>query len=79
MNRLNRTIVLVALLGVAGAAQAQFSSTVTAVSDYDFRGVSLSAKDPALQASLDYAFGETGFSVGAWPATSTTAATSTAR
>lgn len=66
MNRLNRTIVLVALLGVAGVAQAQFSSTVTAVSDYDFRGVSLSAKDPALQASLDYAFGETGFSVGAW-------------
>lgn len=66
MNRLKRTILLVGLLGVAGAAQAQFSSTVTATSDYDFRGVSLSAKDPALQASLDYAFGETGFYVGAW-------------
>lgn len=66
MNRLKMLSVTAALLGVAGAAHAQFSSTVTAVSDYDFRGVSLSAKDPALQASLDYAFGETGFSVGAW-------------
>lgn len=66
MNHLKRTMLLAGLLGVAGAAQAQFSSTVTAVSDYDFRGISLSAKDPALQASLDYAFAETGFSVGAW-------------
>ncbi len=64
--RLKRTTLLVALLGVAGAAQAQVSSTVTGVTDYDFRGVSLSAKNPALQASLDYAFGETGFSLGAW-------------
>ncbi len=47
MNRLKMLSVTAALLGVAGAAQAQFSSTVTAVSDYDFRGVSLSAKDPA--------------------------------
>lgn len=66
MNRFARAIAGVALLGVAGAAHAQFSSTVTAVSDYDFRGVSLSAKDPALQVSFDYAFGESGFSVGAW-------------
>jgi uncharacterized protein (TIGR02001 family) len=36
------------------------------VSDYDFRGFSQSAKDPALQGSADYAFGETGFSIGAW-------------
>jgi uncharacterized protein (TIGR02001 family) len=36
------------------------------VSDYDFRGFSQSAKDPALQASADYAFGDTGFSMGAW-------------
>src|SRR5688572_17558531 len=33
---------------------------------YDFRGVSQSAKDPALQGSADYAFGESGFSIGAW-------------
>jgi uncharacterized protein (TIGR02001 family) len=66
MNRIRTISAAAALLAVAGAAHAQFSSTVTAVSDYDFRGVSLSAKDPALQASFDYAFGETGFSVGAW-------------
>lgn len=57
--------ILVAALWVTGA-QAQFSSTVDVVSDYDFRGVSLSARDPALQASLDYTFGDSGFSAGAW-------------
>jgi uncharacterized protein (TIGR02001 family) len=53
-------------VGLSGVAQAQFSSTWTAVSDYDFRGFSQSAKDPALQASADYAFGESGFAIGAW-------------
>lgn len=54
------------LLATAGVANAgDFSSTVTAVSDYDFRGVSLSATDPALQASLDFA-SESGFYAGAW-------------
>lgn len=66
-----KTLALVAgLLGLSGVSQAQFSSTWTAVSDYDFRGWSQSAKDPALQASADYAFGETGFSVGAWASSS---------
>jgi uncharacterized protein (TIGR02001 family) len=54
------------LLALSGVSQAQLSSTWTAVSDYDFRGFSQSAKDPALQASLDYAFGESGFAIGAW-------------
>lgn len=54
------------LLGMAGAANADsFSSTVTAVSDYDFRGQSLSATDPALQASVDFA-SDSGFYAGAW-------------
>lgn len=53
-------------LALAGTASAgEFSSTITATSDYDFRGVSQSAKDPALQASLDYAF-DNGFYIGAW-------------
>jgi uncharacterized protein (TIGR02001 family) len=53
-------------LAVAGTANAgEFSSTITAASDYDFRGFSQSAKDPALQASLDYAF-DNGFAIGAW-------------
>src|SRR5687768_17626345 len=54
------------LLALSGVSQAQFSSTWTAVSDYDFRGWSQTAKDPALQASADYAFADTGFSMGAW-------------
>jgi uncharacterized protein (TIGR02001 family) len=62
-----KTLALVTgLLAVSGVSQAQFSSTWTAVSDYDFRGFSQSAKDPALQASADYAFGDSGFSMGAW-------------
>jgi uncharacterized protein (TIGR02001 family) len=55
----------VALTFSAMTAQAEITGTVTAVSDYDFRGISLSAKDPALQGSVDYA-NESGFYVGAW-------------
>ncbi len=53
------------LLCASGAAHAQFSSTWTLTNDYDFRGFSQSAKDPALQGSVDYAFSQ-GFAVGAW-------------
>ena len=50
-----RTLALVTgLLAISGVSQAQFSSTWTAVSDYDFRGYSQSAKGPAIQASADY-------------------------
>jgi len=62
-----RTMALVTgLLALSGVSQAQFSSTWTAVSDYDYRGWSQSAKDPALQGSLDYAFGDSGFALGTW-------------
>jgi uncharacterized protein (TIGR02001 family) len=68
--KLIRNLALVTgLLALSSVAQAQFSSTWTAVSDYDFRGVSQSAKDPALQGSADYAFGESGFAIGAWAST----------
>ena len=53
------------MLGAAGVAQAGVSATVTAVSDYDFRGISLTARDPALQASVDYA-NDNGFYAGIW-------------
>ena len=65
MNFLKRGTLVIGLLGVAGAAQAGVSSTWTLTNDYDFRGNSQTAKDPALQASLDYAH-ESGFYVGAW-------------
>ena len=65
MNKF-RWAAAVALLGFAGIANAQFSSTITATTDYDFRGITQTALDPALQISADYAFGESGFAVGAW-------------
>ncbi|MEO7386005.1 MAG: TorF family putative porin, partial [Gammaproteobacteria bacterium] len=49
----------VALAAASGAAQAEISSTLTIASDYDFRGITQTALDPAFQASLDWA-GESG-------------------
>jgi uncharacterized protein (TIGR02001 family) len=66
LKALTATALAAGMLAVSGMAHAQFSSTITVTSDYDFRGFSQSAKDPALQASLDYAFGETGWSAGIW-------------
>ena len=54
------------LLAVSGMANAGVSSTITLTNDYDFRGVSQSAEDPALQASIDYADENSGWYVGAW-------------
>lgn len=76
MNKLSA--LAFALLTVPGVAFAQgaepgaegdagafdLSVTATAVSDYRFRGVSLSDRDPAIQGSVDLSFA--GFYVGAW-------------
>jgi len=56
---------LIGLLGVAGVTQAGVTSTWTLTNDYDFRGITQSAGDPALQASIDYAHAS-GWYVGAW-------------
>lgn len=64
MRRL-RSLLAPLLLLAAGGASAQVSGTVTLTNDYDFRGVSQSAKDPALQASIDYAM-DNGWYIGAW-------------
>jgi uncharacterized protein (TIGR02001 family) len=61
-------LALVAMAGMGGSAHAQFSSTATLVSDYEFRGVSLSEGDPAPQVSLDYAFSN-GLAIGSWAST----------
>lgn len=53
------------LLLTTGVAQAQVSATVTGVSDYSFRAISLTALDPALQGSIDWAH-DSGFYLGAW-------------
>ena len=64
-KRILATLAAGGLALVTGAAQAGVTSTVTATNDYDFRGNSQSAKDPALQASVDYA-ADSGWYVGAW-------------
>jgi len=66
MKSMKNLALVIGLLALSGVSQAQFSSTWTAVSDYDFRGFSQSDEDPALQGSADYAFGDSGFSIGAW-------------
>jgi uncharacterized protein (TIGR02001 family) len=66
MKSMKNLALVIGLLALSGVSQAQFSSTWTAVSDYDFRGFSQSAEKPAIQGSADYAFGDSGFSIGAW-------------
>jgi uncharacterized protein (TIGR02001 family) len=63
--RTPRILFIIAFATMSGSAHAQWSSTITAVSDYEFRGVSLTGTDPALQASLDYSFAN-GIAIGAW-------------
>ena len=63
--KLSQGVAAVLLMATGAVAQAEVTGTVTAVSDYDFRGVSLSAKDPALQGSIDWA-AENGIYLGAW-------------
>ena len=61
----SRLYLATALLAFAGAAQAELTVTPAVVSDYDFRGISQTAKSPALQLGLNYAT-ESGLYVGAW-------------
>jgi len=60
-----RILAALGLAMAAGAANAGVTSTWTATNDYDFRGNSQSAEDPALQASIDYAH-DSGWYIGAW-------------
>ena len=55
------------LLFAAQAVHADASITITAVSDYDFRGISQTDGDPALQAGFDYSSDH--FYAGAWGST----------
>lgn len=63
--KLSQGVAAVLLLVSGAAAHAEVTGTVGLFSDYDFRGISLSATDPALQGSIDWA-GESGFYLGAW-------------
>lgn len=65
MSQISQVLAAAALWLVAGVAQAQFSATVTGATEYDFRGISQSARDPAIQGSLDYALSN-GLSFSVW-------------
>lgn len=60
-----RILAALGLLVAAAAANAEVSSTWTLTNDYDFRGASQSATDPAIQGSVDYSQ-ESGWYIGAW-------------
>jgi uncharacterized protein (TIGR02001 family) len=64
-NEIDPCLTALALTLSAVAANAEITGTVTAVSDYDFRGITQTAQDPALQGSIDYAH-DSGFYIGAW-------------
>lgn len=51
--------------GVEADSPFELSATLTGVSDYRFRGVSLSDRDPAIQGSVDLEH-QSGFYVGVW-------------
>lgn len=55
----------VLLTACAGITRAEVSATVTATSDYDFRGITQTAQDPALQLGLDWS-AENGIYAGLW-------------
>lgn len=67
MTLLRSTAVAAVLLSCAGLVRAEpeLSSTFTITSDYDFRGITQTAQDPALQASLDLAL-DSGAYGGLW-------------
>jgi len=60
-----RSLAAVGLLAAAANGQAAVSSTWTFASDYDFRGITQTAQEPALQASLDFTT-DNGWYVGGW-------------
>ncbi len=63
--KLTQGLAAFVLLATASAANAELTGTVTAVSDYNWRGITQTGQDPALQGSIDWAL-DSGFYVGAW-------------
>jgi uncharacterized protein (TIGR02001 family) len=63
--RLSHGLAALVMMASASIAHAQLSGTVTVVSDYDYRGITQTAGDPALQGSIDWA-AESGLYLGAW-------------
>ena len=64
MIKIRTCLAGLALAGMASAAYADFSYTPALVSDYDFRGTTQTAHDPAFQLEVDYYSGP--LHIGAW-------------
>lgn len=65
MKTTTRGLALLGFAVLGSPAYADVSSTITLSTDYDFRGITQTAGDPALSASLDWST-EPGLYVGAW-------------
>ena len=65
MNKKTIPAFLISFILAPLANAADLSSTVTFVSDYRYHGISLTAGDPAVQASIDASF-DNGIYFGAW-------------
>ncbi|TMP18407.1 TorF family putative porin [Pseudoalteromonas sp. S2893] len=64
-NKLKQLAVALPFTLLSTTVSANWSTTITAASDYTFNGVTQTDSDPAIQASLDYAF-DSGVYAGAW-------------
>lgn len=51
----------IVLLGIIPSSYADFSGTITAASDYIWRGISQTQHNPAIQGTINYDFSDTGF------------------
>src|SRR5678815_2541757 len=63
--KLTHGLAALSLLALGAAAHADVTGTVTVDSDYDFRGITQTAQDPALQGSIDWT-SDSGIYLGAW-------------
>ncbi|WP_338364591.1 TorF family putative porin [uncultured Pseudoalteromonas sp.] len=64
-NKLKQLVAVIPFALLSTTAAANWSTTITAASDYTFNGVTQTDSDPAIQASLDYAF-DSGVYAGVW-------------
>ena len=64
-NKLKQLAVALPFALLSTTVSANWSTTITAASDYTFNGVTQTDNDPAIKASLDYAF-DSGVYAGAW-------------
>jgi uncharacterized protein (TIGR02001 family) len=63
--KLTQGLAALVLLASASIAQAEITGNASVVSDYNWRGITQTAGDPAIQGGLDYAH-DSGFYAGVW-------------